>query len=69
MYKAPKFIKVELNVEESFTTYTCEYMSDGQSGWVFVGDNCMEYEIESGTDISGTVASFAPWQCWLSPSA
>lgn len=69
MYEAPKFIKVALNIEESFTTYNCEYITDGASQWVFVADDCHEYESAGETSISGSVASFAPWECWLSPNA
>ena len=69
MYEAPKFVKVSLNVEESFSTYDCEYISDGEAFWLFKGDDCTDEYHDSGTDVSGTVAAFAPWQCWITPSA
>ena len=69
MYLAPDFVKVDFEIDEAFATYGCTYMSDGQAFWLFQGDDCHDEYYAEGTDISGTVAQSAPWQCWLSPHA
>ena len=69
MYQAPDFVKVDFKIDEAFATYNCKYMSDGEAFWLFEGDGCTDEYYNSGTDVSGTVAEFAPWQCWITPSA
>ena len=67
MYQAPDFVKVDFKIDEAFATYNCLFISEGGKRWAFQGDDCHAIEVESGTDISGSVSDIAPYQCWLSP--
>lgn len=47
MYNAPDFVKVDMNVSESFATYSCEAMYDGQINYIMNYEGCEEYKAQS----------------------
>lgn len=66
MYNAPDFIKVDMNVSESFATYNCEAVYDASTYYFWNTPECRDYEETQDHVLSGSRGG--TYECYIVPN-